>query len=36
VLRRQIEQGMPIRDIAQSWSEDEQAFARLRQRYLLY
>jgi uncharacterized protein YbbC (DUF1343 family) len=36
VLRRQIEQEMPIREIAQSWSEDEQAFARLRQRYLLY
>jgi uncharacterized protein YbbC (DUF1343 family) len=36
VLRRQIEQEVPIREIAQSWSEDEQAFARLRQPYLLY
>jgi uncharacterized protein YbbC (DUF1343 family) len=36
VLRQQIEREMPIREIAESWTEDEQAFARLRQRFLLY
>jgi uncharacterized protein YbbC (DUF1343 family) len=36
VLRQQIEREVPIRDIAESWREDEQAFARLRERFLLY
>jgi uncharacterized protein YbbC (DUF1343 family) len=36
VLRLQIEREMPIGDIAESWREDEQAFARLRERFLLY
>jgi uncharacterized protein YbbC (DUF1343 family) len=35
-LRRQIESGVPTRDIAASWSDDEEAFRRLRTRYLLY
>src|SRR5258705_12746682 len=36
VLRRQIESGVPIREIAASWKEDEAAFRRLREPYLLY
>jgi uncharacterized protein YbbC (DUF1343 family) len=36
VLRQQIEREVPIREIAESWREDEEAFARLRQRFLLY
>ena len=36
VLRTQIEQGVPVTEIAASWRSDEQAFARLRQAYLLY
>jgi len=36
VLRRQIESEMPIADIAASWGEDEQAFERLREPFLLY
>ena len=36
VLRTQIEQGMPVTEIAASWRGDEQAFARLRQAFLLY
>ncbi len=36
VLRRQIESGMPIREIAASWKDDEAAFRRLREPYLMY
>ena len=36
VLRKQIESGAPIRDIAASWADDEAAFRRLRAPYLLY
>ena len=36
VLRRQIESGMPIREIAGSWEDDEAAFRQLRAPYLLY
>lgn len=36
VLRRQIESGMPIREIAGSWEDDEAAFRRLREPYLMY
>jgi uncharacterized protein YbbC (DUF1343 family) len=36
VLREQIERGAPIAEIAASWREDEEAFSRLRQRFLLY
>jgi uncharacterized protein YbbC (DUF1343 family) len=36
VLRRQIESGMPIREIAESWQDDETAFRRLRAPYLMY
>ncbi len=36
VLRRQIESGMPIREIAASWKDDEAAFRRLRAPYLMY
>jgi uncharacterized protein YbbC (DUF1343 family) len=36
VLRQQIESGVPIREIAASWDEDEAAFRRLREPYLLY
>ena len=36
LLRTQIEQGVPVTEIAGSWRGDEQAFARLRQAYLLY
>jgi uncharacterized protein YbbC (DUF1343 family) len=35
VLRRQIESGMPIREIAESWQDDETAFRRLRAPYLM-
>jgi uncharacterized protein YbbC (DUF1343 family) len=35
-LRRQIESGVPVREIAASWKEDEAAFRRLRAPYLLY
>jgi uncharacterized protein YbbC (DUF1343 family) len=35
VLRRQIESGMPIREIAESWQDDETAFRRLRAPYLI-
>ena len=35
-LRTQIERGMPVRDIAASWADDETAFERLRQPYLMY
>ena len=36
VLRTQIESGMPVKEIAGSWKEDEAAFRRLREPYLLY
>ena len=36
VLRQQIESGMPIREIAGSWEDDEAAFRRLRAPYLMY
>jgi uncharacterized protein YbbC (DUF1343 family) len=35
-LRRQIESGVAVREIAASWKEDEAAFRRLRAPYLLY
>ena len=36
VLRDQIESGVPVREIAASWKDDEAAFRRLREPYLLY
>ena len=35
-LRQQIESGMDARDIAASWQEDEEAFRKLRQPFLIY
>ena len=35
-LRLQVESGMPAKEIAASWREDEAAFRRLRQPYLMY
>jgi uncharacterized protein YbbC (DUF1343 family) len=35
-LRRQVEAGTPIADIADSWRDDEAAFRALRAPYLLY
>jgi len=35
-LRKQIEAEMPATEIAANWSEDERAFAKLRQPFLLY
>ncbi len=35
-LRRQIEAGVPVTEIAASWQRDEAAFRALRQPYLLY
>ena len=35
-LRLQIERGVPVPEIAAGWREDEAAFARLRQPFLLY
>jgi uncharacterized protein YbbC (DUF1343 family) len=35
-LRKQIESGVPIREIAASWSDDEAEFRRLREPYLMY
>jgi uncharacterized protein YbbC (DUF1343 family) len=35
-LRTQIEAGTPVRDIAASWADDEKAFRRVREPYLLY
>jgi uncharacterized protein YbbC (DUF1343 family) len=32
----QIEQGVSVADIAANWRADEEAFARLRQPFLLY
>ncbi len=36
VLRRQIESGVPIKEIAASWKSDEAEFGRLRRRYVMY
>jgi uncharacterized protein YbbC (DUF1343 family) len=36
VLRGDIESGRPLQDIVESWRDDEDAFTRLRQPYLLY
>ena len=36
VLRKQIEGGMPLDEIAASWRDHEQAFAQLRRAFLLY
>jgi len=35
-LRQQIEKGMTPQDIAASWHDDEAAFRKLREKYLLY
>jgi uncharacterized protein YbbC (DUF1343 family) len=35
-LRHQIEDGMEAHDIAASWKQDEDAFRKMRQPYLLY
>jgi uncharacterized protein YbbC (DUF1343 family) len=35
-LRGQIEAGMPATEIAANWHDDEAAFRRLRQPFLLY
>jgi len=35
-LRKQIESGMPIAEIAASWRDDEAGFRRLREPYLMY
>jgi uncharacterized protein YbbC (DUF1343 family) len=35
-LRRQIEAGVPLPAIVESWREDEETFVRLREPYLLY
>jgi uncharacterized protein YbbC (DUF1343 family) len=36
VLRKQIEAGAPLSEIAASWADDEAAFRRTREPYLLY
>ena len=36
VLRRQIEAGAPIAEIADSWRHDEEMFVELRRKFLLY
>ena len=36
VLRRQIESETPLAEIADSWRQDEKAFEKIRQPYLLY
>jgi uncharacterized protein YbbC (DUF1343 family) len=36
LLRRQIESGVPLKEIAASWKDDEDAFRRLRQPCLIY
>jgi uncharacterized protein YbbC (DUF1343 family) len=36
VLRKQIESGVPIGDVAASWADEEAEFRRLRAAYLLY
>jgi uncharacterized protein YbbC (DUF1343 family) len=35
-LRQQIETGVPTTDIAAGWHDDEAAFRKLREKYLLY
>jgi uncharacterized protein YbbC (DUF1343 family) len=35
-LRRQVEVGVPLPTIVESWREDEETFARLREPYLFY
>jgi uncharacterized protein YbbC (DUF1343 family) len=35
-LREQIESGVAVRDIAESWREDEALFRKVREPYLLY
>jgi uncharacterized protein YbbC (DUF1343 family) len=35
-LRTQIDAGDDARTIAASWQEDEEAFTRLREKYLIY
>jgi uncharacterized protein YbbC (DUF1343 family) len=35
-MRTQIESGVPVHEIAAAWSDDEAAFERLRQRFLMY
>ena len=35
-LRNQIERGVPATEIAAGWKDDEAAFRKLRQKYLLY
>jgi uncharacterized protein YbbC (DUF1343 family) len=35
-LRRQIESGVSVSDIGASWRDDEEAFRKLRQPFLLY
>jgi uncharacterized protein YbbC (DUF1343 family) len=35
-LRRDLESGRPVREIAEGWREDEKAFERMREQYLLY
>jgi len=35
-LRQQIERGVPVKEIAASWRDDEDEFRRFRQPYLLY
>jgi uncharacterized protein YbbC (DUF1343 family) len=35
-LRQQIERGTPAKEIAASWQDDEAAFRKQRERYLLY
>ena len=36
VLRKQVESGVAIGEIAASWADDEAEFLRLRSSYLLY
>jgi len=36
LLRKQVESGMPMRDVAASWAEDEAAFRKLREPFLMY
>ncbi len=35
-LRKQIESGVPVVEIAASWSDDEAAFGRIRRAFLMY
>jgi uncharacterized protein YbbC (DUF1343 family) len=36
LLRTQIEREAPLREIAESWRDDERAFGRMREQFLLY